>query len=175
MSRAGGLALAFLVGACGADPEGDTRLTITFEIDRTGPTPSHLLLTWVGGGEIHGDDRRVPEKGTLPTQGPVLGTFEIEIGEANSWRTIVARGVGATGIVAEGAARVFALPGAATQATVRLVPGRLPDEDGDGIPDTVDNCRHEKNRGQGKCKDDKKEQKDDDKDRKEPQKGPAGS
>src|SRR5262245_34010686 len=151
-------ALLSLLSACGGEPPPETKLTISFEVDRSAAAAEFIKLSWVGGGLVFGDERRVPETGSLPppSSGPVLGTFEITVSEAGTWRTIVARGVSRGMVVSEGPLRVFAILEAVTRATLRLRPGRLRDEDDDGIPDEVDNCPREKNRGQGVCKDQKR-------------------
>jgi hypothetical protein len=130
--------------------EGGTRLLVTFERAADAPPPEFLMVSWVGQGKVIADQRRVPGAGNLPA-GVALGTFEIEVSQPDSWRTLVAQGMARQAVVAEGAVRVLAKKGVVTAATVRLLAGRMPDMDGDGIPDTVDNCPLEANRGQGPC------------------------
>jgi hypothetical protein len=64
---------------------------------------------------------------------------------------VVVRGVVAAAVVAEGVTRAEPRAGAQTPATVLLVAGRLPDFDGDGVPDLVDSCPAVANPAQGPC------------------------
>src|SRR5437868_6821497 len=106
------------LAACPAADQ-DTRLLVTFERAADSPPPEFLLVTWTGEGAVLGTDRRVPDEGALPPD-ERLGTFDIGVRGAGAWRTIEARGWVGAAIVSEGAARVFAEPGAATPVTVRL-------------------------------------------------------
>jgi hypothetical protein len=143
--------LVLLAAGCPrAASEGGTSLLLTFERSEGTPAAEYLRLTWVGDGNVYVENQRAPAAGSLP-DAPVLGTFQISVREPSTWRTIVARGYVGGDQVCEGAVRVFADPDTLTPVTLKLVPGRLDDADADGIPDNVDNCLDEPNRGQGAC------------------------
>jgi Sulfatase-modifying factor enzyme 1 len=150
-ARKAALLLLLATAACpGPAPDEGTRLLVTFERAEGTPVPEYLYLTWVGGGNVYGENQRAPATGSLPA-GPVLGTFQISVREADTSRTIVARGYVGENLVCEGAITTRTDPDAAKSVTLELRPGHLDDDDGDGIPDLVDNCRGESNRGQGPC------------------------
>src|SRR5581483_8080468 len=97
-------------------------------------------LTWVGDGAVLDDRLRVPASGNLTATGTDLGSFEIDVRRAGTQRTIVAEGMVGSNVVAMGAATVKIVANQDNKTLVRLVAGQLADEDGDGIPDQVDNC-----------------------------------
>jgi hypothetical protein len=140
-----------LLHACSGRTAPAARLTLAFEREADVPVIEYLRVTWVGGGSVLADERRVPAFGALPATGLALGSFDIELRDADTWRTVVAHGFIGTALVAEGALRVFVPAGKTITATVELQAGRLGDRDGDGIPDRVDNCPDETNRRQGTC------------------------
>jgi formylglycine-generating enzyme required for sulfatase activity len=145
------LAFSLLQACVGGTTAPAARLTLAFERAADVPVIEYLRVTWVGGGSVLADDRRVPASGALRATGLALGSFEIDVRDADVWRTVVARGVLRNGVVAEGALRVFVPAGKTTSATLGLRAGRLVDADDDGIPDAVDNCPDQNNRGQGAC------------------------
>jgi hypothetical protein len=148
------LAVAALIAAGCTSPERAPmgRLMLTFERGSASTAMEFLRVSWVGHGAVLADEMRIPQAGALPgPPGPQLGTFEIGVRDPDTWRTVVAHGFVGTRLVAEGAAKVFVPAGQTASVTVRLSSGRLTDADGDGIPDLVDNCPAEPNRGQGQC------------------------
>jgi formylglycine-generating enzyme required for sulfatase activity len=146
-------ALVLLLGCSREEPGPSTRLLLVFQRAAQAPAPQFLRLTWVGDGAVLDDRRRVPASGNLTATGTDLGTFEIDVRRAGTQRTIVAEGMVGGNVVAMGAATVKIVANQDNKTLVRLVAGQLADEDGDGIPDQVDNCPALSNRTQGPCLD----------------------
>jgi formylglycine-generating enzyme len=134
---------------CGAGG-GGASLLVSFEREPAAPAPQYLLLTWVGEGKVFAKDRRLPATGTLSTNALALGTFEIELDKPGGSRTLVARGMSASGVTSEGVARAATSAGI-TRVALRMELGRMADGDGDGIPDAIDDCPADPDPGQGGC------------------------
>jgi iron(II)-dependent oxidoreductase len=143
-------ALLLLLAACSKQDDAGTgtRLLVTFVRSVDAPELEYLKVTWVGGGQLYRRDERVPASGPLPLKAE-LGIFQIAVRDPGAWRIIVARGVAGGEVVAEGAVRAYAMADVATPVTLTLFPGRMPDSDGDEIPDPIDNCPDQPNREQG--------------------------
>jgi hypothetical protein len=144
-------ALILLLAATAACPNSAQQsagasLLITFERTEGTPPAEYLLLTSVGGGNVYAENQRAPLEGSLP-DGPVLGTFQLAVREAGA-RTIVARGFFGENQVSQGAVHIVAAADTATRVTLKLYSAPFDDNDGDGIPDLVDNCPTEPNKGQ---------------------------
>jgi len=144
--------LASTAACPGQAPEDGAKVLVTFTYQRAdgAPAAQYLTVTWVGEGDVFDRDRRLPAAGTLP-DAPVLGKFQISVRQPGTSRTIVARAFAGEEQVAEGAVRVMVAPDADTPVTLELFAGHLPDADGDGIPDAIDNCPAERNLPQGPC------------------------
>lgn len=139
---------------CGGDAASSTssRIVLSIEVGDQEPRPDHLVVSWVGGDGVLGRDRRVPETGSLPPSGAVLGTIELELGDkGGDERTVIVRGMRGSMQVSEGFVRVTSMPGGARHASVQLSPGSLPDGDGDGFPDAADTCPKARNPEQKRC------------------------
>lgn len=127
-----------LAGSCRApDPPG---ALVTLELAGEMPRPSFALLNWLDPQKFVFRGVRVPAFGDLPVRGLRLAQVSIEAtGEGDKRRAIV-RGLRDGQVVVEGALRVDLERGAQILVTVVLRQGRMPDGDGDGIPDEVDDC-----------------------------------
>jgi len=93
-------------------------------------------------------ETRLPSSGPLmPAGPPLLGTLVIYRKDASELR-LEAHGLDAGATFSQGTARV--VPAAGRQTTVDLImlPGLLPDQDGDLVPSPVDNCIFVANSGQ---------------------------
>jgi len=64
---------------------------------------------------------------------------------------VLVRGLQSGQVLAEGAARLTLQPGSQVSASLALQAGRLPDLDGDGVPDLADNCPAQPNPDQRAC------------------------
>ncbi len=138
------LIVASLALACKATPT-----TVLLEI-RAGAgvvALEELRLTLLVAGDLPVKDRRLPPEGAPILPGEVVLYPPTESGSLR----ILARGLKAGAVAAEGTETVTLVAGAQTRATLTLQAGRLPDRDGDGIPDAVDSCPDLPNPGQGPC------------------------
>jgi hypothetical protein len=98
------------------------------------PRPTFALLTWTLPDGHALPDVRVPDKGGFPAAGAELATVFVETrGGLQGERKLFARGMTSGGQVCSGAARVRA----EAEVTVALQ-AALPDSDGDGVPDAID-------------------------------------
>jgi hypothetical protein len=148
------LLLLALAGCGSRAPEPAARLLVVFELAAPAPAPEFLRVTWVGD-EMVFKTGRVPASGKLAVHGTQLGTFEIGVRQTGTVRTVVAQGVVGDTVVVEGAGRTVTPveAGQDNKIIVRLLTGRLSDDDGDGVPDSVDNCPAVPNPAQGRCAD----------------------
>jgi hypothetical protein len=91
---------------------------------------------------------RVPEGDAFidAEQAPAVSVFIALDTNKVGKRRVLARGYGSDGqLVSEGAATLRSAAGVWVQLGVSMSPfGSLPDQDGDGLPDAVDNCPHER-------------------------------
>jgi formylglycine-generating enzyme required for sulfatase activity len=134
---------AVVVGCGGGNDGAGTTLRLAIGLGAGAPHPDYLRLAWLDEHGFIDRERRVPGSGTLKHEGATLGTLEIALARGNGLRRVlVARGFVGDVAVAEGAVRVD-VRGEVVAATLTLTSGLLPDTDGDGIPDVVDDCpRH---------------------------------
>ena len=121
-----------LAGAAGCSLE--TTLALLVEND-SGTTPTLLRLTEYGAGHtgqqlLSLGGHQLP--GTLVLRGLDAGTPD--------FRILVDGLDDAEGIVAQAAVRSRLALAARSSATARLQAGPLPDGDGDGVPDVIDDC-----------------------------------
>jgi len=114
------------------------------------PAPDELRVFVYDEQAALWQDARIPAQGALPPpQGTALGTFLIQPGEVEGALRIDVRGLAGGAEVAEG---VLSLA-AAERGTFDLLlhAGALSDRDGDGVPDTLDDCADRPNPNQGGC------------------------
>lgn len=92
-------------------------------------------------------DRRIPETGR-----PVLpGDLVLYPRETHGSIRVWVRALGAKGPLGDGATTASLLEGKQLEVTVLIAVATLPDRDGDGVPDAVDNCPDLANPQQGPC------------------------
>jgi hypothetical protein len=137
----GTLALA----ACRPDPLGATGVQLDLVTQDPRLYASFFQLTWMDENDRL-LDARVPEHGTLDEmQAPAVSVFIALRADKVAMRRVLVLGFRDDQLVSEGAARLFASPDVWSQLGVPMVAiGALPDSDGDGLPDTVDNCPRER-------------------------------
>jgi hypothetical protein len=89
---------------------------------------------------------RVPNQGDLDqTQAPTVSVFIALTPDKVGMRRVAVHGYKDDTIISEGAARLYASANVWSQLGVPMVAfGSLPDSDGDGLPDAVDDCPHER-------------------------------
>jgi hypothetical protein len=109
-----------LAGGCGRrDP---TTVTVTLRIDDEVFRPEFVLLNWrLGNGRDLFGDVRLPDRGLLARQGPVLGSVEFEIeADLRGDRELQVRGVRDNQRVAGATAHIPWLAGNQQQVTLTL-------------------------------------------------------
>ncbi len=137
------VALALLVG-CRSAP-----MSVLLEVraePAVGPL-DELRLDLYEPGLVAVGGQRLPAAGApqLPA------TVVLYPPRSGVWLAIRVRGLRASATVAEGVATVVTRDREQAQASVVLAPGRLPDRDGDGVPDLIDSCPTLPNPAQGPC------------------------
>jgi len=138
-------ALAIVFAGCG----GQARPTSVFLTIGTGAgttAPDELRISVYGDRGTVFDARRLPETGKLTPLGPTtLGTATIYLPDSTRGARFDVRGVtgGQTQLRATKPVTVVE----DRQVTLTLVIGAdpVPDADGDGVPDAIDNCRAQAN------------------------------
>jgi hypothetical protein len=144
--------LAVLLGtlalcACRHDPLGSTGVQVDLLTGDSRIYATYFLMSWM-------DEQnqlflvRVPEaQGAFidAEQAPAVSVFiALDPGKAGVRRLLV-RGYRDDVIISEGAARLPTAPNVWVQFGLNMKPaGSLPDQDGDGLPDAVDNCPRER-------------------------------
>jgi hypothetical protein len=129
--------------ACRKDPLGSTGVQIDIRTEDSRLYASYFNMIWL-------DEQnqlfqvRVPEAEDAfidEEQAPAVSVFiALDPGKAGLRRVLV-RGFRDGQIVSEGAARLEAAANYWEQLGLKMVAlGSLPDQDGDGFPDSVDNC-----------------------------------
>jgi hypothetical protein len=106
-----------------------------------------VLRPWLYELQWLDDQRRlmtlkVPESGRLSDDPMATASIFIEVEPKQAGRRrVIARGLRDGIVISLGAARAEAVANKWTNVlVVTSVPGKIPDEDGDDIPDVVDNC-----------------------------------
>lgn len=128
--------LLLLFVGCGEAPT--STVILRFVPGDVEPRPDYLLVTWMGGEDIAFRDQRLPRAGRLQQSGPELGTLSVQIDPTRtSDRTVLARAFRDAMQVGIAAARVH---GSQVQhrEIVLALSASLPDLDGDGVPDVID-------------------------------------
>lgn len=113
-------------------------------------TPDELRVSVYDGSGALWNDTRVPASGALvPESATHLGTVLIQPGAAQGALRVHARGLAASARVADG---VLTIP-AGTRGTFALrLDADVPvDDDGDGVPDAIDDCPAVANPSQTGC------------------------
>jgi hypothetical protein len=139
------LGVVLVPSGCSDDVPTSVLLTIRAE-SGVAPRSLNLWLYEDTTGRVI-DGRRLPETGEVE-----LPSTLVLYPPAKRGLRILVRGVDATGAVeGEGVTEVVPVAGTQVQVTVVLASGRLPDSDGDGVPDAIDNCIDRPNPAQGPC------------------------
>lgn len=142
---------ATVAAACSADA--GTGVTLEIASDPQAPPATHLMLDWFDGQRALFRGRRVPPgAGPLPADDPITVRIETATAMRGAIRRALVRGMSAGGQVSEGAGTVVLGSGGWRTMTVKLVAGRLPDRDLDGVPDAIDGCPDDEARNAG-CED----------------------
>jgi hypothetical protein len=138
---AGVLVLAGALTGCSVRALDTTGVRIDVVTDDAGLRPWLYELQWLD------EERRlmtlkVPDSGRLSDDPSATASIFIQLEPREVGpRRVIARGLRDAGVISLGAARVDAV--ANKWIAVRVVtsaPGKVADEDGDDIPDVVDNC-----------------------------------
>lgn len=142
------VALASLLVQVGAGCGEKTPTSVLLEISATasvGPLDTLRLDAYSSWGLALGSYR-------LPAEGsPVLPSETVLYPPSSGELRLRVLGLRAAVTVAEGATRVTTEAGKQVRAQIVLGSGRLPDRDGDGVPDELDNCPDLPNPLQGPC------------------------
>jgi hypothetical protein len=133
------------LAACRPDPLGPTGVQIDLITQDPRLYATSFQLLWMDQ-TTQLLDQRVPEQGTIDeTQAPAVSVFIALTGDTTGMRRVLVRGLQGDKLVSEGAARLFPAPNYWSQIGIPMLAfGALADSDGDGLPDAVDNCPHER-------------------------------
>ncbi len=112
-----------------------------------GVDPDELRLSVFARSGAAIEQRRVPAKG--PAQLP--GELVLYPAASASALRIQVRGLRGGQVVGEGVTKVQVVQEQQVRVEVLLQSGLLPDLDGDGVPDAIDNCLNLPNPSQGPC------------------------
>jgi hypothetical protein len=133
------------LAACRPDPLGPTGVQVDILTEDSRLFAANFILSWM-------DEQnqlfqvRVPEDGFIDEEhAPAVSVF-IAQPERVGMRRVLVRGYrGDQTLVSEAAARLVTVRNFWSQLGLKMQPfGSLPDQDGDGIPDSVDNCPRER-------------------------------
>lgn len=131
--------------ACSDKSLSSTGLQITV-LGSKDMVPSYIALTLLSA-DTPVATKRLPETGTLvaPTLEQPLGVVLLDIDAAFAGSAkVIARGMTDGVRVSEAAVRTNVLAQTWHEVGLTLRPGALPDQDGDGLPDLVDDCPTDK-------------------------------
>jgi hypothetical protein len=138
---AGTMALA----ACRSDPLGPTGVQVDILTEESRLFATSFTLSWMDeANQLF--QTRVPEVGYIDEEhAPAVSVF-IAQPEKVGMRRVLVRGYrDDVNPVSEGAARLVTVRGVWSQLGLLMFPtGSLPDQDGDSLPDSVDNCPRER-------------------------------
>jgi hypothetical protein len=150
------LGLAGLAVACRSSrqvPESGAVL-LRLSVAAGSPTPDELRVWVYDDSGALWDGVRVPESGALvPESGARLGTILIQPGASVGALRLHVQALAGGARVLDGILTVA--PEARDRGSFDLVldPALLPDDDGDGVPDAIDDCPATANPAQGGCPD----------------------
>jgi hypothetical protein len=146
------LKFAVLVGtlalaACRKDPLGTTGVQLDIRTEDPRLYASFFVLSWMDE-QSQLFQVRVPEdEGTFidQEQAPTVSVFVALDPDGVGKRRVLVRGFRDGAILSEGAEALLPVRNVWVQLPLNMVAGgTLPDQDGDGLPDRVDNCPHER-------------------------------
>ncbi len=129
------------VGACQSkSAQGPTGAQIEIATETGTPLPTSIELVWLDGSKQL-RQWRVPEAGELsPGEAGAVSVFvDVEPSSAGP-RRVIARGFNGSSPISEGAERLTVPAAGWVTVRVTLAAGSLPDRDGDGVPDKIDDC-----------------------------------
>jgi hypothetical protein len=141
----GGMLAVLALAATGCKSAPATVL-LHIRADATLTSLDELQLNVIGTGGFLVNQQRVPAQGAAALPGDLV-LYPRDLGALR----IGVRALLAATPVGEGAVKVQPRSGAQVEATVTLQGGLLPDTDGDGVPDAIDNCPVQANPDQGPC------------------------
>jgi hypothetical protein len=133
--------------ACRQDPLGSTGAQIDISTADSRLYASFFTMAWMDEQNHHFLVRVPEDEGTFidQEQAPVVSVFIALEPRRVGMRRVLARGYRDGVIVSEGAARLLTARNVWVQLPLKMVAGgTLPDQDGDGFPDAIDNCPRER-------------------------------
>jgi hypothetical protein len=143
------IAAAVATAGCGPTPARSTSLYLTVEIASGAAPPDELRISVYGDQGALFADGRLPSIGALqPQSATTLGTVTIYLPATTGHARIDVRGLMGGLAHLEGATEADVLRDRQLPVTVTLQGAALPDADGDGVPDQIDNCPASSNAGQ---------------------------
>jgi hypothetical protein len=131
--------VAALAWSCGAGHSAHGVL-LDVQLAGPGPRPRTVLLTWIEPARIAFVDQPVLTPDPSVSDDRRLGTVFVETEGRAGPRRAILRGLVNGNVEWEGAARLDAPATGRSTVLISLVARRLPDADGDGLPDQVDDC-----------------------------------
>jgi hypothetical protein len=135
------VAAALALVACRSTP---TTVLLRIEAATGLPYPDELRLS------VHADEGRVVGDEKLAAAA-LPGEVVLYPRQSSGALRILVRARSQGGPVGEGTTTAVLEAGRQVRATLVVRPGALPDADGDGVPDTIDNCPAIPNPAQGPC------------------------
>ncbi len=140
------LLLAAVVALIGCSDGTPTSILLQIRaVQGVDPDELRLSVFALSGAAI--EQRRVPAEGPAHLPGELV---LYPAGPASALR-IQVRGLRGGQVVGEGVTKVQVIQDQQVRAEVLLQSGLLPDVDGDGVPDAIDNCLNQPNPSQGPC------------------------
>lgn len=134
--------LAVSTAAAGCKPETPTSVLLDIK-NTTQIIPTSVdIQVWNTRGLAYGKRAFPADGGTMPAAGKdgLLGTVLIHATPADDELRIVVTGHAGSAAEIQGTQTVAVMEGSQIAATVELQQGLLSDVDGDGVPESIDNC-----------------------------------